>query len=145
MLADTARRFPESRLRLVFVTSALASSVRDNLNSIRDNVFDGLNDQKKANMRNWLVRLYPPEKTGVVIGMINPGLCRTGLARYSTWHYRLYIDVMSVLLAARMAVTGEPDGSVRGRGRGGGAWEVSVGVRDQRVRVSSSGYSILRT
>ncbi|KAK7995925.1 hypothetical protein PG991_015392 [Apiospora marii] len=106
-LADTARCFLESRPRLVFVTSALAFSVRDDLDSIKDDAFDGLNDRGKANMRNRyplsklvqihiirrLARLYPPEKTGVVINMVNPGLCRTGLARYSTWYYRLYIDV----------------------------------------------------
>ncbi|KAK8058235.1 hypothetical protein PG994_008683 [Apiospora phragmitis] len=119
-LADTARRFLQSKPRLVIVTSALAFSVRDDLDSIRDDVFDGLNDQKKANMRNRyalsklvqipivrrLARLYPPEKTGVVINMINPGLCRTGLARYSTWYYQLYIDVLRVLIGARTAEAG---------------------------------------
>ncbi|KAK8136023.1 hypothetical protein PG984_003963 [Apiospora sp. TS-2023a] len=105
-LADTARRFPDSRPRLVFVTSALAFSVRDDLDNIKDDVFDGLNDREKANMRNRLARLYPPEKTGVVINMVNPGLCRTGLARYSTWYYQLYIDVIRVLLGARTAEAG---------------------------------------
>ncbi|KAK7954254.1 Short chain dehydrogenase atnD [Apiospora saccharicola] len=119
-LADTARRFPDSRPRLVFVTSALAFSVRNDLESIKDDVFDGLNDREKANMRNRyplsklvqihmihrLARLYPPEKTGVVINMVNPGLCRTGLARYSTWYYQLYIDAIRVLLGARTAEAG---------------------------------------
>ncbi|KAK8035445.1 Short-chain dehydrogenase [Apiospora rasikravindrae] len=119
-LTDTTKRFPESKPRLVFVTSALAFSVRDDLDRIKDDVFDGLNDQTKANMRNRyplsklvqisiihrLARLYPPQKTGVVINMVNPGLCRTGLARYSTWYYQLYIEVMRVLLAARTSEAG---------------------------------------
>lgn len=53
-----------------------------------------------------LARLYPPGKTGVVVNMVNPGLCRTGLARYSTWYYQLYIDVVRVLLRARSAEAG---------------------------------------
>ena len=59
-LADTARRFPDSGPRLVFVTSALAFSVRDDLNRIRDDVFDGLNDRGKANMRNRYVARHLP-------------------------------------------------------------------------------------
>lgn len=51
-LADTARHFPDSKPRLVFVTSALGFSVRDDLYAIKTDVFDGLNDQSKANMRN---------------------------------------------------------------------------------------------
>ncbi|KAK6849771.1 short chain dehydrogenase [Apiospora arundinis] len=119
-LADTARRFPDSMPRLVFVVSALGFSVREHLDAIKTDVFNGLNDQKKANMRDRyalsklvqvpiihrLARLYPQEKTGVTINMVNPGLCRTGLTRYSTWYYRLYIDVVRVLLAARTAEEG---------------------------------------
>ncbi|KAK8100215.1 Short chain dehydrogenase atnD [Apiospora kogelbergensis] len=119
-LADTARRFPNSNPRLVFVTSALGFSVREDLYAIKDNVLDGLNDPKKAIMRNRyalsklvqvpivhrLARLYPPEKTGVVINMVNPGLCKTGLTRYSTWYYQLYIDIIRVLMRARTAEAG---------------------------------------
>ena len=53
-----------------------------------------------------LARLYSPEKTGVVINMVNPGLCKTGLTRYSAWYYQLYIDILRILMGARTAEAG---------------------------------------
>ncbi|KAK7967675.1 Short-chain dehydrogenase/reductase SDR [Apiospora aurea] len=53
MLAGTAKRFPGSKPRLAFAISVLAFSACDDLASISDDLFDGLNGQEKANMRNW--------------------------------------------------------------------------------------------
>ncbi|GIJ85904.1 hypothetical protein Asppvi_004771 [Aspergillus pseudoviridinutans] len=103
---------------LVFIVSVLGYIVKGEMDKSRNGViFDGLNDQKRANMdsRYALTKLVeecavrqfaalcPVERTGVVITMVAPGLCTTGLGRDN----RTFTKIMHEALRAMMARTAE--------------------------------------
>ncbi|KAL4937880.1 hypothetical protein BDV06DRAFT_215561 [Aspergillus oleicola] len=103
---------------LVFIVSVLGYTVKGELDKSRDGViFNGFNDQKRANMdsrypltklvEEFAVRqfaaLCPVERTGVVITMVAPGLCSTGLGRDA----RTFTKIMHEGIKAFMARTAE--------------------------------------
>ncbi|PWY83800.1 NAD(P)-binding protein [Aspergillus sclerotioniger CBS 115572] len=116
-LKECAERF-NIKPTLVFIVSVLGYTAKSELEKSRNNViFDGLNDQKRANMdsRYALTKLVaecaarqlaaqcPVERTGVVITMVAPGLCTTGLGRDA----RTFTKVMHEAVRAMMARTAE--------------------------------------
>ncbi|KAL2829805.1 hypothetical protein BDW59DRAFT_178321 [Aspergillus cavernicola] len=103
---------------LVFIVSVLGYTVKGEMDKSRNGViFDGLNDQKRANMdsRYALTKLVeecairqfaafcPIERTGVVITMVAPGLCTTGLGRDA----RSFTKIMHEAVRFMMARTAE--------------------------------------
>lgn len=45
-----------------------------------------------------LAALAPPERTGIIINMISPGLCKTGLTRHATFKTRVTMMLFNALL-----------------------------------------------
>ncbi len=45
-----------------------------------------------------LASLLPPHQTGVVVNILNPGLCKTELSRNADWKGRLIIGTMRLAL-----------------------------------------------
>jgi hypothetical protein len=45
-----------------------------------------------------LAALAPPERTGVIINMISPGLCKTGLTRHATFKTWATMELFNALL-----------------------------------------------
>ncbi|KAJ5172865.1 hypothetical protein N7492_005458 [Penicillium capsulatum] len=103
---------------LVFIVSVLGYTVKSELDkSCNGVIFDGFNDQQRANMdsryaltklvEEYAVRQFaahcPVERTGVVITMVAPGLCTTGLGRDA----RAFTKVMHEAVRAMMARTAE--------------------------------------
>ncbi|KAL9095871.1 MAG: hypothetical protein Q9165_001868 [Trypethelium subeluteriae] len=103
---------------IVFIVSVLGYTVKAEMDKSRQgNIFDGLNDQKRANMdsRYALTKLVeelavrqfaalcPVEKTGVVVNMVAPGLCSTGLGG----DVRTFTKVMHEGIRAMMARSAE--------------------------------------
>ncbi|KAK2037946.1 hypothetical protein LZ31DRAFT_560024 [Colletotrichum somersetense] len=116
-LSESARRFG-IKSTLVFIVSVLGYTVKAEMDKSRSGgVFDGLNDQKRANMdsRYALTKLveecavrqfaaqFPVDRTGVVITMVAPGLCTTGLGRDA----RTFTKIMHEAVRAMMARTAE--------------------------------------
>ncbi|GFF51314.1 retinol dehydrogenase 12 [Aspergillus udagawae] len=103
---------------LVFIVSVLGYTAKSEMDKSRNGViFDGLNNQKRANMDSryaltklveecavrQLAALCPVERTGVVITMVAPGLCSTGLGR----DVRTFTKIMHEAVRAMMARTAE--------------------------------------
>ncbi|KAL8824469.1 MAG: hypothetical protein Q9191_005040 [Dirinaria sp. TL-2023a] len=116
-LSDSGRKF-EMHPSLVFIVSVLGYTVKSEMDKSREgSIFDGLNDRKRANMdkRYALTKLVeecavrqfaglcPVERTGVVVNMVAPGLCSTGLGRDA----RTFTKVMHETVRAMMARTAE--------------------------------------
>ncbi|KAJ0301439.1 hypothetical protein COL5a_011040 [Colletotrichum fioriniae] len=116
-LIESARKF-SIKPTLVFIVSVLGYTVKAEMDKSRNgSVFDGLNDQKRANMdsRYALTKLveecavrqfaaqFPVDRTGVVITMVAPGLCTTGLGRDA----RTFTKIMHEAVRAMMARTAE--------------------------------------
>ncbi|KAJ9138657.1 Short-chain dehydrogenase [Pleurostoma richardsiae] len=112
-LMESARQFG-IKPRLVFLVSALGFTAEDELEkSGKVNLFDGINDPKRADMDQrysltklvemYAVRefaaLFPAERTGVIINMVAPGLCSTGLAHDTRTWTRTWIAVVRAMLA----------------------------------------------
>ncbi|KAF6784158.1 short-chain dehydrogenase [Colletotrichum sojae] len=116
-LSESARRFG-TKPTLVFIVSVLGYTVKAEMDKSRNGgVFDGLNDQKRANMssRYALTKLveecavrqfaahFPVDRTGVVVTMVAPGLCNTGLGRDAS----AFTKIMHEAIRALMARTAE--------------------------------------
>ncbi|OQE19717.1 hypothetical protein PENFLA_c018G00296 [Penicillium flavigenum] len=116
-LEECARKF-NIKPTLVFIVSVLGYTVKSEMDKSRNGVIlDGLNEQKQANMdsRYALSKLVeecamrqfvapcPVERTGVVITMVAPGLCITGLGRDA----RTFTKIMHEAVRAMMARTAE--------------------------------------
>ncbi|CAG8924590.1 unnamed protein product [Penicillium salamii] len=116
-LQESAKQF-KIKPTLVFIVSVLGYTVKAEMDKSRKgNILDGLNDQKRANMdaRYALTKLVeecavrqfaalcPVERTNVVITMVAPGLCSTGLGRDA----RTFTKIMHEGVRAFMARTAE--------------------------------------
>ncbi|PYH90284.1 NAD(P)-binding protein [Aspergillus ellipticus CBS 707.79] len=116
-LQESATKF-NIKPTLVFIVSVLGYIAKSEMDKSRNGViFDGLNDQKRANMDQryaltklveecavrQLAALCPVERTGVVINMVAPGLCSTGLGHDA----RTFNKIMHEALRAMMARTAE--------------------------------------
>ncbi|EMR67760.1 putative short-chain dehydrogenase reductase family protein [Eutypa lata UCREL1] len=116
-LSESGRKFG-IKPTLVFIVSVLGYTVKAEMDKSRDGIiFDGLNDQKRANMdqRYALTKLVeecavrqfaalcPVERTGVITNMVAPGLCSTGLGRDA----RTFTKMMHEAVRAMMARTAE--------------------------------------
>ncbi|KAJ5767046.1 uncharacterized protein N7511_004662 [Penicillium nucicola] len=118
-LKECARKF-NIKPTLVFIVSVLGYTVKSEMDKSRKGlIFDGFNDQRRANMdssqryalskliEECAVRrfaaLCPVERTGVVITMVAPGICTTGLGRDA----RTFTKVMHEALRVIMARTAE--------------------------------------
>ncbi|MCJ1269493.1 hypothetical protein MMC22_009385 [Lobaria immixta] len=116
-LSESGRKFG-IHPTIVFIVSVLGYTAKDEMDKSREgSVFDGLNDQKRANMdqRYALTKLVeecavrqfaalcPVERTGVVVNMVAPGLCSTGLGRDA----RTFTKIMHETIRAMMARTAE--------------------------------------
>lgn len=116
-LKESAKKF-SIKPTLVFIVSVLGYTVKDEMDKSRNGViFDGLNDQNRANMdaRYALTKLVeecavrhfaavcPVQRTGVVITMVAPGLCTTGLGRDA----RTFTKILHEAVRAMMARTAE--------------------------------------
>ncbi|KAF6845532.1 short-chain dehydrogenase, partial [Colletotrichum musicola] len=112
-LSESLRRFGV-KPTLVFIVSVLGYTVKAEMDKSRNGgVFDGLNDQKRANMnsRYALTKLveecavrqfaaqFPVDRTGVVITMVAPGLCNTGLGRDASTFTKIMHEAIRVLMA----------------------------------------------
>ncbi|KAA8646570.1 uncharacterized protein ATNIH1004_008003 [Aspergillus tanneri] len=116
-LKECANKF-NTKPTLVCIVSVLGYTIKGEMDKSRNGViFDGLNDQKRAKMdsRYALTKLVeecavhqfaalcPIERTGVVITMVAPGLCTTGLGRDA----RTFTKIMHEAVRAMMARTAE--------------------------------------
>ncbi|OQD79670.1 hypothetical protein PENANT_c046G03525 [Penicillium antarcticum] len=112
-LEECARKF-NIKPTLIFILSVLGYTVKSEIDKSRNGaIFDGLNDQKRANMDSsklveecavrQFAALCPVERTGVVITMVAPGLCTTGLGRDA----RTFTRIMHEALRTTMARTAE--------------------------------------
>ncbi|KAJ0339299.1 hypothetical protein COL922a_004563 [Colletotrichum nupharicola] len=116
-LSESTRKFG-IQPTLLFIVSVLGYTVKAEMDKSRNgSVFDGLNDPKRANMdsRYALTKLVeecavrqfaaqiPVDRTGVVITMVAPGLCTTGLGRDA----RTFTKIMHETVRAMMARTAE--------------------------------------
>ncbi|KAL1867737.1 hypothetical protein Daus18300_006293 [Diaporthe australafricana] len=99
---------------LVFIVSVLGYTAKGEMDKSRDgNIFEGLNDQKKANMnsRYALTKLVeelavrqfaaaaPVGRTGVIVNMVAPGLCHSGLGRDAGSFTKVMHSAIKALMA----------------------------------------------
>ncbi|KAI0122534.1 putative short-chain dehydrogenase/reductase family protein [Daldinia grandis] len=110
-MTETARRF-NSQPNLTIVTSEAGFAVKEAFDSVKDNLLTKLNDPKTSDMRQrypvtkliqqfagrHLATLLPVSKTGVILNLVNPGLCRTALSRHVGFLLRLQIVIASLLI-----------------------------------------------
>ncbi|KAL2207426.1 short-chain dehydrogenase [Sarocladium strictum] len=92
-----------------FVGSGMAFIVEGELRRLnRERIFEDWNDQAKYSMSKLLLlfavhrlaELAPPEKTGVVLNVCDPGPCRnTGLVRYADLLSKLQIKVLYTFIS----------------------------------------------
>ncbi|KAL8952976.1 MAG: hypothetical protein Q9222_001152 [Ikaeria aurantiellina] len=116
-LSECGRRF-YIHPTIVFIVSVLGYTIKDEMDKSREGgVFEGLNDQKRANMdkryaltklvEELVVRqfaaLNPVQDTNVVVNMVAPGLCSTGLGR----DVRTFTKIAHETIRAVMARTPE--------------------------------------
>ncbi|KAK3382586.1 hypothetical protein B0T24DRAFT_602026 [Lasiosphaeria ovina] len=107
-----------SRPTIVFIVSILGYIAKGEMDKSRPGpVFELLNDEKLANMGQryamsklieeaavrQLAALCPVERTGVVVAMVAPGLCATGLGHQG----RTFTKIVQGTLKALMARTAE--------------------------------------
>ncbi|KAK2591972.1 hypothetical protein QQS21_010344 [Conoideocrella luteorostrata] len=100
---------------LVFIVSVLGYTVKGEIDKSRKGevIFDGLNDQKRADMdaRYALTKLVeecavrqfaaacPVKRTGVIVTMVAPGLCRTGLGRDAKTFTKIMHEMVRTIMA----------------------------------------------
>ncbi|KEF57402.1 uncharacterized protein A1O9_05319 [Exophiala aquamarina CBS 119918] len=91
---------------LVFVSSEASWTVQQQFDRIRDSPLAKLNDETIQGMEQryplskliqvftvrHLAGLLPLSKTGVVINFVNPGFCKTDIARNYTGEFRSFVD-----------------------------------------------------
>ncbi|KAH9907279.1 hypothetical protein F4778DRAFT_721249 [Xylariomycetidae sp. FL2044] len=99
---------------LSFIVSVFGYTAKSELDKFRQgSVFAGLNDEKRASLdqryplsklvEEFAVRqfaaLCPVERTGVVVNMVAPGLCSTGLGRDATLFTKLLHGLYRTMMA----------------------------------------------
>ncbi|KAH0421311.1 hypothetical protein CcaCcLH18_13503 [Colletotrichum camelliae] len=112
-LRETARRFGV-RAHLTVVSSGTAFFTKGGgLDQVEGNLFESLSRESgqktgmgaqryplskllQVYMVRHLAALVPVSETGVVINVMDPGICATDLARNMPWFFRAYIGVMRV-------------------------------------------------
>ncbi|KAK6227395.1 short-chain dehydrogenase [Colletotrichum tabaci] len=97
---------------IVVVTSGLAFSHPDVLRLVDDDIFDALNEEGRSDIRvryavskllqifaiRQLASLAPVSQTGVVVNLLSPGLCNTGLARHARLFFRIQVRLLNLAL-----------------------------------------------
>ncbi|EFQ34202.1 short chain dehydrogenase [Colletotrichum graminicola M1.001] len=97
---------------VVVVTSGLGFSEREVLKLVEDDVFEALNEEGKSHIHKryavtkllqifavrQLATQLPASQSGVVINLVSPGLCNTGLTRYGRTSFRLYFYLFNLAL-----------------------------------------------
>ncbi|GJC92652.1 short-chain dehydrogenase [Colletotrichum higginsianum] len=97
---------------IVVVTSGLAFSHPDVLRLVDDDIFDALNEEGRSDVRvryavskliqifaiRQLASLAPVSQTGVVVNLLSPGLCNTGLARHARLLFRIQVRLLNLAL-----------------------------------------------
>ncbi|KAF2690951.1 NAD(P)-binding protein [Lentithecium fluviatile CBS 122367] len=118
-LMESAEKF-DNKPRLVFLVSALgftSQAQKELAKGGKTSIFKGLNNPKEQSMdqRYSLTKLvemyavrafadaYPFKRTGVVINMVAPGICSTGLAKDA----RLFVRAMQGMIRMFLARTAE--------------------------------------
>ncbi|KAJ3962703.1 hypothetical protein N0V92_000597 [Colletotrichum tropicale] len=110
-LMETAKT-SDSRPHIVVVTSGLGFTQPDFLKYADKDVFDVLNTQGESPMERrysvtklvqilairQLATILPASGTGVVLNLLNPGLCNTGLAKYGRMALRLQVWMMNAVI-----------------------------------------------
>ncbi|KAL3294318.1 Short-chain dehydrogenase [Colletotrichum asianum] len=110
-LMETAKT-SDSRPHIVVVTSGLGFTQPDFLKYADKGVFDVLNTQGESPMGKrysvtklvqilairQLATILPASRTGVVLNLLNPGLCNTGLAKYGRMTLRLQVWMMNAVI-----------------------------------------------
>ncbi|KAL2213312.1 NAD(P)-binding protein [Sarocladium strictum] len=100
--------------RLVFVVTALAFAAKDDLYNLQNDksIFESLNEEKRAKMSTryaatklmqihvvrQLAATFPVEQTDVIITMVDPGLCKTSLARDTKTVNRAMVSTLRVIM-----------------------------------------------
>ncbi|TQN64109.1 Short chain dehydrogenase atnD [Colletotrichum shisoi] len=97
---------------IVVVTSGLAFSHPDVLRLVDDDIFDASNKEGRLDIRaryavskliqifaiRQLASLAPVSQTGVVVNLLSPGLCNTGLARHARLFFRIQVRLLNLAL-----------------------------------------------
>ncbi|KAI1260933.1 putative short-chain dehydrogenase/reductase family protein [Xylariaceae sp. FL1019] len=109
-MSETAKKHSTAPY-LVMVTSGLGFHRKQNLEDIKHDIWGGLNDgnsemdsryglSKLLQIYAWreLALLAPVSRTGVVINMISPGLCKTGLLRHARLVTYVTVSSMTAIL-----------------------------------------------
>ncbi|KAI8966281.1 putative short-chain dehydrogenase/reductase family protein [Daldinia sp. FL1419] len=110
-MTDTAKRY-NAQPRLTIVTSEAGFAVKEAFDKIKDSPLKKLNDPQTSDMKQrypvskliqhfagrHLATLVPVSKTGVILNLVNPGLCRTALSRNAGFFFRMQIVVAGLLL-----------------------------------------------
>ncbi|KAI0850280.1 putative short-chain dehydrogenase/reductase family protein [Daldinia vernicosa] len=110
-MTETAKRF-NIQPHLTIVTSEAGFAAKEAFDSVKDNLMTKLNDPKTSDMNqryalskllqyfagHHLATLLPVSKTGVILNLVNPGLCRTALSRHVRFLWRLQIVTVAYLL-----------------------------------------------
>ncbi|KAI3392380.1 hypothetical protein diail_5768 [Diaporthe ilicicola] len=105
---------------LVFIVSVLGYTAKGEMDKSRDGkIFDGLNNQKKANMNSRWENIYlyaltklveeqavrqlgaavPVESTGVIVNMVAPGLCHSRLGRDAGSFTKVMLSTVKAMMA----------------------------------------------
>ncbi|KKY34288.1 putative short-chain dehydrogenase reductase family [Diaporthe ampelina] len=99
---------------LVFIVSVLGYIAKGEMDKSRDGgIFEGLNNQKKANMNSryalsklveelavrQLSAAAPVERTGVIVNMVAPGLCHSGLGRETGSWTKAMLSAVKAMMA----------------------------------------------
>ncbi|KAF3805692.1 Short-chain dehydrogenase sdnK [Colletotrichum gloeosporioides] len=101
-----------SQPHIVIVTSGLGFTQPDFLKYADKDIFDVLNTQGESPIEKrysvtklvqilairQLATMLPASRTGVVLNLLNPGLCNTGLAKYGRMTLRLQIRMFNALI-----------------------------------------------
>ncbi|KAF4813995.1 Short chain dehydrogenase atnD [Colletotrichum tropicale] len=110
-LMETAKT-SDSPPHIVVVTSGLGFTQPDFLKYADKDVFDVLNIQGESPMEKrysvtklvqilairQFATILPASRTGVVLNLLNPGLCNTGLAKYGRMTLRLQVWMMNAVI-----------------------------------------------
>ncbi|CCF44992.1 short-chain dehydrogenase [Colletotrichum higginsianum] len=90
---------------IVVVTSGLAFSHPDVLRLVDDDIFDAEQSFRYAVSKliqifaiRQLASLAPVSQTGVVVNLLSPGLCNTGLARHARLLFRIQVRLLNLAL-----------------------------------------------
>ncbi|KAI1383975.1 putative short-chain dehydrogenase/reductase family protein [Hypoxylon trugodes] len=120
-LTEVAKRYGNLP-HLTIVTSGVAFTAKEAMDRIRDNPLAGMNDPTTTDMNKrypltklfqhyagrHLATLVPVSKTGVVVNLVNPGLCKTKLSRNSKFSRWLEIYITNLLVGRSQEMGSRP-------------------------------------